>query len=89
MKTMLNVPPVKICGVSSEEERVFQHRDLVVLLNISGVSHISVNNTSHKLAEGDIFVVNPNEIYTVFKSDSMLAILSIDKSMLKLSDDDA
>ena len=89
MKTLLTVPPVKICGVSSEEERVFQHRDLVVLLNISGVSHISVNNTSHNLAEGDIFVINPNEIYTVFKSDSMLTILRIDKPMLKLSDDDA
>ena len=89
MKILLNVPPIKICSISSEEERVFQHRDVVVFLNINGVSHISVNNTSHSLAEGDILVVNPNEIYTVFKSDSMLVMLSMDKSMLKLSSDDA
>ena len=89
MKILLNVPPIKICSISSEEERVFQHRDVVVFLNINGVSHISVNNTSHNLAEGDILVVNPNEIYTVFKSDSMLVMLSMDKSMLKLSSDDA
>ena len=89
MKILLNVPPIKICSISSEEERVFQHRDVVVFLNINGVSHISVNNSSHNLAEGDILVVNPNEIYTVFKSDSMLVMLSMDKSMLKLSTDDA
>ena len=89
MKILLNVPPIKICSISSEEERVLQHRDVVVFLNINGVSHISVNNSSHNLAEGDILVVNPNEIYTVFKSDSMLVMLSMDKSMLKLSSDDA
>ena len=40
MKILLNVPPIKICSISSEEERVFQHRDVVVFLNINGVSNI-------------------------------------------------
>lgn len=88
MNTFIYLPPIKISSISNEGTTIFSSTNLSILLNLKKRTNISLNNVFQRLEEGDIVVVNTNELCTVLKSDSLLLNFTIEKSLLNLSTED-
>ncbi len=89
MKALLYVPPLKLQYAADESVHSYQSDNLLIILNLKGRTRVAVNNVSYSLAAGDVLVVNPREICTVYRSDSALFLLTIERSWLKLNAEDA
>ncbi len=88
MNTLIYISPIKLVSISDEVVHSFQSSNVKLFLNLKGETLISVNNTSYRLMPNDIFVVNAYDICTVYKSNSLLLALTIEKARLKLNEED-
>ncbi|MCM1440024.1 MAG: helix-turn-helix domain-containing protein [Roseburia sp.] len=88
MKTLLNTFPLKLTVISNEVITIMQDNTTWLLLNLKDNTRISVNNVTNSLSENDIVVVNSYDICTVFKSNSTLIALEINKTFLNLNEAD-
>lgn len=89
MNTLVHVSPIKLLSISDEAMHSFQSSTIKILLNLKGQTLVSVNNTSCCLNPNDILTVNAYDTCTVFKSNSLMLVLTVEKNQLKLNEEDA
>lgn len=88
MKSIISTQPIKLTLVAKEPMFAYVNNTIAILFCADGQTNVSINNTHFRMKSGDIILVNSMEMYSVFNSNSVLLVLSLDKTQLKLNEDE-
>ncbi len=87
-ESLVNIPPLRISCLYTEERREEFNNNQLLLLVVKGTARITADNVTHFYAPGNIAIINPNEKYVVDKSNALMIAVAIDKEVLHLGNEE-